>query len=186
MRLLSSAPHRCRQLSSNVRHHKMRCVPSAAQNSRMHSRPHSSHPSLAATGGVSRLRRNVLVARYRSKNCSKKLRASREAIVVPETVVVVQFTKPAASAAQKASPYHRAGGERVTFKASHVPAHLGSRGEKTVANPTSVASSYVVLPNPSLEARPNGRPPGPGRWYAVHFHRPGPGVLPLVPPQLKR
>ena len=31
-----------------------------------------------------------------------------------------------------------------------------------------------------------GKPPGPGRWYAVHFHRPGPGVLPLVPPQLER
>ena len=44
----------------------------------------------------------------------------------------------------------------------------------------------AVLPNPSFEARPNGKPPGPGRWYAVHFHRPGPGVLPLVPPQLER
>ena len=41
-------------------------------------------------------------------------------------------------------------------------------------------------PNPSFEARPNGKPPGPGRWYGVHFHRPGPGVLPLVPPQLER
>ena len=41
-------------------------------------------------------------------------------------------------------------------------------------------------PNPSFEVRPNGKPPGPGRWYAVHFHRPGPGVLPLVPPQLER
>ena len=26
-----------------------------------------------------------------------------------------------------------------------------------------------------------GKPPGPGRWYAVHFHRPGLGVLPLSP-----
>ena len=39
----------------------------------------------------------------------------------------------------------------------------------------------AVLPNPSFEARPNGKPPGPGRWYAVHFHRPGPGVLPSSP-----
>jgi hypothetical protein len=38
-----------------------------------------------------------------------------------------------------------------------------------------------VLPNPSLKRSPNGRPPGPGRWYFVHFHRPGPGVLPLAP-----
>ena len=44
----------------------------------------------------------------------------------------------------------------------------------------------AVRPNPSLEARPNGRPPGPGRRYAVHFRQPGPGVLPLVPPQLER
>ena len=41
-------------------------------------------------------------------------------------------------------------------------------------------------PNPSFEARPNGKPPGPGRWYGVHFHQPGPGVLPSVPPELER
>ncbi len=39
--------------------------------------------------------------------------------------------------------------------------------------------SVRVRPNPSLKRSANGRPPGPGRWYAVHFHRPGPGVLPL-------
>jgi hypothetical protein len=36
--------------------------------------------------------------------------------------------------------------------------------------------------NPSLKGSANGRPPGPGRWYSVHYHRPGPGVLPLSPP----
>jgi hypothetical protein len=36
-------------------------------------------------------------------------------------------------------------------------------------------------PNQSLKLSPNGRPPGPGWWYAVHFHQPGPGVLPSVP-----
>ena len=35
--------------------------------------------------------------------------------------------------------------------------------------------------NPSLKRSANGRPPAPGRWYAVHFHRPGAGVLPLSP-----
>ena len=30
------------------------------------------------------------------------------------------------------------------------------------------------------------RPPGPVWWYAVHFHQPGPGVLPSVPPHLTR
>ena len=38
-----------------------------------------------------------------------------------------------------------------------------------------------VLPNPSLKRSANGRPPGPVRWYGVHFHRPGPGVLPSAP-----
>jgi len=36
-------------------------------------------------------------------------------------------------------------------------------------------------PNPSLKRSANGRPPAPGRWYAVHFHRPGAGVLPSSP-----
>ena len=37
------------------------------------------------------------------------------------------------------------------------------------------------MPNPSLKRSANGRPPGPGRWYGVHFHRPGPGILPSSP-----
>ncbi|CAD5374033.1 hypothetical protein RA210_U470004 [Rubrivivax sp. A210] len=43
------------------------------------------------------------------------------------------------------------------------------------------ASAAQVTPNPSLKRSANGRPPGPGRWYYVHFHRPGPGALPLPP-----
>jgi hypothetical protein len=39
----------------------------------------------------------------------------------------------------------------------------------------------TLRPNPSLKRSANGRPPGPGRWYAVHSHRPGPGVLPSSP-----
>ena len=163
----------------------MRCVPSAAQNSRMHSHPPASHPSLAVTGELSRLRRNVLVSRYRSKVCSKKLSASRAAIVVSETLVVVQFTKPAAGADQKASPYHHAGGGRVTFKASRAPLRFNRQGEKTVVNQPSVALSYAVLPNPSLEARPNIKTPGP-RSRLAHFPLRGPGVLLSVPPQLER
>ena len=30
-----------------------------------------------------------------------------------------------------------------------------------------------MTPNTSLKRSPNGRPPAPGRWNAVHFHRPG-------------
>ena len=42
-------------------------------------------------------------------------------------------------------------------------------------------SKARLMPNPSLKRSTNGRPPGPSRWYSVHFHRPGPGVLPLAP-----
>ena len=43
-----------------------------------------------------------------------------------------------------------------------------------------------ALPNPSVNRSANGRPPAPGRWYAVHFHRPGAGVLPSSPGYLER
>ena len=39
----------------------------------------------------------------------------------------------------------------------------------------------ALMPNPSLKRRANGRPPGPVWRYAVHFHQPGPGVLPSSP-----
>ena len=42
-----------------------------------------------------------------------------------------------------------------------------------------------VLPNPSLEARPNIKTPGP-RGGLAHFPPRGPGVLLSVPPQLER
>ena len=56
------------------------------------------------------------------------------------------------------------------------------RQEPTVA-PESMTTHPAppVRPNPSLKRSANGRPPAPGRWYAVHFHRPGAGVLPLSP-----
>jgi hypothetical protein len=44
-----------------------------------------------------------------------------------------------------------------------------------------VGKRSTLMPNPSLKRSANGRPPGPGRWYSVHFHRPGPGGLPLSP-----
>ena len=42
-----------------------------------------------------------------------------------------------------------------------------------------------VRPNPSFEARPNGKPPGPAPGEA-YYPSAGPGVLPSVPPQLER
>ena len=45
----------------------------------------------------------------------------------------------------------------------------------------SIAPLRHAGPNPSLKRSANGRPPGPGRQYGVHFCQPGPGVLPLSP-----
>ena len=39
----------------------------------------------------------------------------------------------------------------------------------------------TTRPNPSLKRSANGRPPGPGLRYGVHFLSPGPGVLPSSP-----
>jgi hypothetical protein len=51
---------------------------------------------------------------------------------------------------------------------------------------TAFARAGWLRPNPSFNRRANGTPPGPGRWYSVHFHRPGPGGAPLPPGYLKR
>ena len=45
----------------------------------------------------------------------------------------------------------------------------------------ALAGPRPALPNTSLNRSTNGRSPGPGRWYVVHFHQPGPGALPSAP-----
>ena len=49
----------------------------------------------------------------------------------------------------------------------------------------SVLVPHAVLPNPSLEARPNIKTPGPRSGASYYPHR-RPGVLLSVPPQLER
>ena len=67
-----------------------------------------------------------------------------------------------------------------------VPLH-GAHGEmlRRPHKPLSVALSYAVMPNTSLEARLNIKTPGP-RSGLAHFPPRGPGVLLSVPPQLER
>ena len=48
-----------------------------------------------------------------------------------------------------------------------------------------LAQRRTALPNPSFEARPNGKPPGPAPGEVYHPSA-GPGALPLFPPQLER
>ena len=74
----------------------------------------------------------------------------------------------------------------VTTQVARTRSRFGNRIKVAFGTRKEGSPQPAVLPNPSLEARPNGRPPGPGRRYAVHFRQPGPGVLPLVPPQLER
>ena len=65
----------------------------------------------------------------------------------------------------------------------------GSPGRRVTSLKAEVSKTvltYATAPNHSVKARPNGKPPGPGRRYAVHFRRPGPGGLPSVPPYLER
>ena len=50
----------------------------------------------------------------------------------------------------------------------------------------AVVGMAAAAPNPSVEARPNGKSPGPVWRYAVHCRQPGPGALPPVPPHLER
>ena len=70
---------------------------------------------------------------------------------------------------------------RLKPVAHHVP-QRGAGSRRGGAARNRLALTLSPLPNPSLKGSANGRPPGPGQWYAVHFHWPGPGILPLAPP----
>ena len=54
-------------------------------------------------------------------------------------------------------------------------------GKDFVSLIPAAVSRSTLLPNPSLKRSANGRPPGPVWRYSVHFHQPGPGVLPSSP-----
>ena len=70
------------------------------------------------------------------------------------------------------------GGQQQASVSVHLPRRTVAGGHAVVPGNVSI---NTALPNPSLKRSANGRPPAPGRWYAVHFHRPGAGVLPLSP-----
>ena len=62
----------------------------------------------------------------------------------------------------------------------------GQRQQPRIRQMCNVSIPRALRPNPSVNRSANGRPPSPGRWYAVHFHRPGLGVLPSSPGYLER
>ena len=50
---------------------------------------------------------------------------------------------------------------------------LAPLGITLIIRPELLIRPRTARPNPSVEARPNGRPPGPGWWYAYIFTSPG-------------
>ena len=70
--------------------------------------------------------------------------------------------------------------EQAFFR--HKPGHTSTKTRRQSQSYWARSLRHPhVRPNPSFKRSANGRPPAPGRWYAVHFHRPGAGVLPLSP-----
>ena len=68
-----------------------------------------------------------------------------------------------------------------TEQASCGPAGRHMPRAKSNSHHQAQGKAGAAWPNPSFKRSANGRPPAPGRWYAVHFHRPGAGVLPSSP-----
>jgi hypothetical protein len=75
--------------------------------------------------------------------------------------------------ANTAMPFTAAANAGAGTHVSRKVVALGSGSKRMVTCP--------VRSNPSLKRSANGRPPGPGCRYAVHFLHPGPGVLPSSP-----
>ena len=92
-----------------------------------------------------------------------RVAALSKGLVTSTTCVWNRRTRFLCSSAASASVHAQRG-----FQGANVPV-LGS------------VPMDAAWPNPSLKRSANGRAPAPGRWYAVHFHRPGAGVLPLSP-----
>jgi hypothetical protein len=90
--------------------------------------------------------------------------------------------RSAAAGTTAASPSRVIGRKMtVTTEVARAGSRFGNRVKVVFGACKASWRSRAVLPNPSLKRSANGRPPAPGRWYAVHFHRPGAGVLPSSP-----
>jgi hypothetical protein len=112
--------------------------------------------------------------------------AARQRAAASEAPPLGQFFGPAAARSALAS-VTLLSGVRQNYGSLQQSAqsvqHLGAATELSSRGGTLrfYLAPRAVKPNPSLKRSANGRPPGPGRWYGVHFHQPGPGGLPLAP-----
>ena len=112
--------------------------------------------------------------------------AARAAALAMRTGSVSQFFGPTAVGSIAASFGLRSGGRQVTGTPNLVSAERQHPTGVIRINPCggtvhTFAPPAALMPNPSLKRSANGRPPAPGRRYAVHFRHPGAGVLPLSP-----
>ena len=121
---------------------------------------------------------------------SSQISASREMAVALEAGFVSQFLRPAAVRSAAAS-FSLVCGGRQDRGASAWSARRGllffcfTKVSNTGGTLRTLPLLPAVMPNPSLEARPNIKTPGP-RSGLAHFPPHGPGVLLSVPPQLER
>ena len=141
--------------------------------------------------GQNRARRCAPVMRQQVNFPSSLVSVSRQAAVALGAGFVSQCFGPAAVRSAGAS-FCLVRGGRQRRGASAWPARSGllliwsTKVNNTGGTLRTLPLPHSVMPNPSLKRSANGRPPGPGRWYSVHFHRPGPGVLPSSPAELER
>ena len=192
----------CRsRLSSNVRHHKKRPVASPAESAARsagnkaatarHSREQpASLVHLRGSGQQNRAKRYAPCMKERVNFPSSQVSASRQASVVLGAGLVSQFLRPAAVRSVAASfclvrDGRQVGGAPAWSARSGLPSFLFTKVSCPGGTLHVIALRHTVLPNPSLEARPNSKTPGP-RSGLAQFPPRGPGVLLLVPPQLER
>ena len=140
--------------------------------------------------GRNRARRYAPCMKERVNFPSSQFSASRQAAVALGAGFVSQFFGPAAVRSAEAS-FCLVRGGRQRRGASAWSARSGllliwsTKVHNTGGTLRTLPLPPTVMPNPSLEARPNIKTPGP-RSGLAHFPPRGPGVLLSVPPQLER
>ena len=155
-----------------------------------HSREQPSPLVLLLGNGQSRAVRCPQFMKQQLNFPSSQVSASRQAAVALGAGFVSQFLGPAAVRSAVASISLVRGGRQIRGRPawsarSGLPSFLFTKVSCLSGTLHVFPLPHTVLPNPSLEARPNIKTPGP-RSGLAHFPPRGPGVLLLVPPQLER
>ena len=196
MRQPPSAPHRWRQLSSNVRHHKMKPVASPAGSAARcaedqtatarHSREQPSPLVHLLGNGQKRAVRCPQFMKQQLNFSPSKVGASRQSCSGPRSRVCHSVLRACRRTQRRnfvqlglrrqASSWRASlvSAERFAFASLH-------QNQLPQWHTTHLPVTAPVMPNPLFKPSPNGGPPGPVWRYAVHFRQPGPGVPPSVP-----